>query len=250
MNDHSFFMRRPPASLGDIERKSALRPAKVQAKKTTGQRVKNPGRVEARVFQIGKAALELFENKGYHATTISDIAKRAGLSVGTIYQYAPDKEGVLKLVLMDILDAYAREIPKALEGVDDPLLALREAIRSYCGVVAVRHRAGLLGYQEGKALKPGHQKLMMERELETNRLVSECIERCIEAGDFRPMNVELMTYRIILIAHGWALKAWHLHKITDLDTYVADNIEFIFCGALTKAGRRRYKALGFELPAQ
>lgn len=248
MNDHSFFLERPPASLGNLGRKSARAAKAPSEKKKAARRVKNPDRVEARVFQIGKAALELFESKGYQATTISDIAQRAGLSVGTIYQYAPDKEGVLKLVLMDIMNAYAIEIPKALEGIDDPLLALRAAIRSYCSVAAVRHRAGRLGYQEWKFLKPQHRKLMMDKELEINHLIFGCIERCIDSGDFRRLNVELMTSRIVLIAHGWALKAWHLQRVTDLNTYVEDNIEFIFSGALTSAGRRRYKALGFKLP--
>lgn len=244
MNDHSIFLEHPPESLSDLPPKSVRRKA---GTKKTVPGIKNPDRIEARSFQIGRAALELFENKGYHATTISDIAQLAGVSVGTIYQYAPDKEGVLKMVLMDIMDAYAREIPRAIEGVTDPLLALRAAIRSYCEVVAVRHRASLLGYQEGRSLKPQHRKMMMDSEQKTNALLSRCIENCIENGDFRPLNVELMTYRIILISHGWALKGWHLHRITDLDTYVNDNIEFLFFGALTPAGIRRYKKLGYAL---
>ena len=212
-------------------------------------RVRNQKRIDARSFQIGSAALDLFESRGYHTTTISDIARHAGVSVGTIYQYAPDKEALLKMVLFDILEAYAREIPKALEGMEDPLLAMRAAIRSYCEVVAVRHRASLLGYQEGKSLKKEHRKEWMTLEHETNLLIARCIEKCIEEDDFRPLNVELMTYRIIMIAHTWALKAWHLQKVTDLGTYVEDNIEFVFSGALSARGRRRYRKLGFALPA-
>jgi len=245
MNDHSILLDRPPPALRSAKRKASSK------RRAPGRkpRTRNQKRIDVRSFQIGKAALELFESKGYHDTTISDIANRAGVSVGTIYCYAPDKEGVLNMVLTDILDAYAREVPRALEGITEPLLALRAAIRAYCEVVARRHRAGLLGYQEGRSLKLAHRKQMMQRELETNVLIANCIERCIAAGHFRSMNVELMTYRIIMIAHAWALKAWHLHSITDLNSYVEDNIEFVFSGALTAAGRRRYRKLGFEVPS-
>ena len=237
---------RPPEALAGARRKPApKRAATAKAK----PRPRNQKRIDARSFQIGSAALDLFESRGYHATTISDIARQAGVSVGTIYQYAPDKEGVLKMVLFDILEAYAREIPKALEGVADPLLAMRAAIRAYCEVVAVRHRASLLGYQEGKSLKLVHRRQWMALEHDTNQLIARCVEQCIERGHFRALDVELMTYRIIMIAHTWALKAWHLHRVTTLDRYIEDSIEFVFSGALTAAGKRHYRRLGFELPA-
>lgn len=238
---------RAPEALPGVRRKPApKRAAAAGAKAKPG--VRSRKRIEARSFQIGSAAMDLFENKGYHATTISDIARHAGVSVGTIYQYAPDKEGVLKMVLFDILEAYAREIPKALEGVADPLLAMRAAIRAYCEVVAVRHRASLLGYQEGKSLKLTHRRQWMALEHDTNLLIARCVEQCIARGYFRPLNVELMTYRIIMIAHTWALKAWHLHRVTDLDGYIEDNTEFVFSGALTAVGKRHYRKLGFALP--
>jgi AcrR family transcriptional regulator len=245
MNDHSILWGRAPEALSRFKKTFTRKSA---PSGRVPRRIRNPARVEARRFQLGRAALELFESKGYHATTISDIARRAGVSVGTVYQYTPDKEGLLKFVLMDIMEAYAREIPRAVAGIDDPLLALRAAIRSYCEVVAVRHRAGLLGYQEGKSLKPRHRKLMMAQELATNQLLARCIESCIEAGLFRRLNVELMTYRIIMIAHAWALKAWHLHRIISLDGYIEDNVEFLFSGALSAAGRRRYSKLRLVSP--
>jgi len=41
--------------------------------------------------QIKQAALELFVTKGYHATTLRDIASRAGLSAGNVYNYFKTK---------------------------------------------------------------------------------------------------------------------------------------------------------------
>jgi len=45
-----------------------------------------------------------------------DIARRAGISVGLIYQYVADKEDLLLLAILEIVDSYKREIPKAIMG--------------------------------------------------------------------------------------------------------------------------------------
>lgn len=48
---------------------------------------------------ILNSAEELFANKGYKSTTISDIAKSAGISVGNVYRYYKGKEQILEQVL-------------------------------------------------------------------------------------------------------------------------------------------------------
>ena len=42
------------------------------------------------------AALDLFVEKGFAATRVDDIAKRAGLSKGAIYLYFPSKEAIME----------------------------------------------------------------------------------------------------------------------------------------------------------
>ena len=54
--------------------------------------------VEARTNQIILAAWECFARKGYHQTTMADIAGEAGLSAGAIYRYFASKEAVLKAI--------------------------------------------------------------------------------------------------------------------------------------------------------
>ena len=61
-----------------------------------------------------KTALELIAEKGYDATTLRDIAQRAGVSVGLLYRYFPSKQSLV-LHLYDELSAQyaerARQMP-------------------------------------------------------------------------------------------------------------------------------------------
>ena len=54
--------------------------------------------VEARKNQILDAAWGSFAKKGYHQTTMQDIASEAGISAGAIYRYYPSKEAVLQAI--------------------------------------------------------------------------------------------------------------------------------------------------------
>ena len=76
--------------------------------------VKNPILIQARRAVIVEAAIEVFWRKGFHSTRISDIAKVAGLSQGSIYNYIESKEALLYMVCEDHLGLYRDHVTKAL----------------------------------------------------------------------------------------------------------------------------------------
>ncbi len=67
-----------------------------------------PRKVQAeegnRRAELIRVAGRLFVDQGFEATTIRDIAERAKVSIGLIYQYVEDKEDVLFLALCEVLE--------------------------------------------------------------------------------------------------------------------------------------------------
>ena len=49
---------------------------------------------------IIEAAFQLFVEQGYHGTSVRDIAARAGITAGSIYNHFPDKEQIIKAVVL------------------------------------------------------------------------------------------------------------------------------------------------------
>lgn len=203
-------------------------------------KVEVPELIEKRRGQIIAAAIELFGKRGYHVTTIRDIAKLANVSIGTIYQYVSDKEDVLFLTLIEVLDAYQRQVPAAIERERTPLARFRAAVGAYCAVNDGKHDATVLAYRETKSLPTARRKLIQDKELATNRLLAACIEDCIAAGLFEPVDVELFTYQIVMFAHAWALKAWRFRKLMSLDDYVARGLDLMLAPVLTASGRKAF----------
>ncbi|WP_167784771.1 TetR/AcrR family transcriptional regulator [Ramlibacter rhizophilus] len=68
-----------------------------------------------KLHRIREAALHLFETKGFDATTTREIAERADVGIGTVFEYADDKRDLLFLVFNDDLD---RLVDAAFAKVD------------------------------------------------------------------------------------------------------------------------------------
>ena len=74
--------------------------------------------------KILAAALELFANKGYDATSIDSIAKKAGVSKGLIYNYFESKEKILLAIFDDAMKV-GDEILARYKGLTDPYEIMR-----------------------------------------------------------------------------------------------------------------------------
>ena len=68
-------------------------------KKSSNQlKIKNRALIEKRRQQISDSAMKLFAEKGYHNTSVRDIANLSNISTGSIYDYVRNKEDILFLV--------------------------------------------------------------------------------------------------------------------------------------------------------
>lgn len=199
--------------------------------------------VQRRRGQIVAAAVELFSEQGFYRTTMQEVARKAGVSIGLIYQYVHDKDDVLLLALLSVLDSYKQEIPAALTGVTDPLTRCWVAVDAYCRVIDTRREATVLAYRSTKSLPQARRELIKQAELETNELIAACLRDCVGHGLFREVNVELTTYHFVTFAHTWALKHWRMRELCTLDEYIEQGLDFLFGALLTPKGRRQYEKL-------
>lgn len=83
--------------------------------------------------QILLAAAGLFREKGYKATTLRDVAERAGMGAGSMYYHFASKDAILREVLdvgIATIDEAVRAAVAALPADATPAERLREAIRA------------------------------------------------------------------------------------------------------------------------
>lgn len=73
----------------------------------TGLRERKKNETRAR---IQRAALELFHEKGYEATTVEEIAARADVGKGTFFNYFPRKDALLEALAVDTIEELLDEL--------------------------------------------------------------------------------------------------------------------------------------------
>src|SRR4029450_1342859 len=66
--------------------------------------------------RILSAARPRFETYGYRRTSIAEIARDAGIAVGTVYRYFAGKEAVFLAVVEQLNDTWLEESRRALDG--------------------------------------------------------------------------------------------------------------------------------------
>lgn len=83
-------------------------------------------RKEDRPAEITEAALEAFAEKGYAATKVDDVAKRAGVSKGLLYLYFKTKEDLFKAVIKSFVSP---RIDALISNIEDTELSAEAFIR-------------------------------------------------------------------------------------------------------------------------
>ena len=95
------------------------------------RRARNDAEKEIRRQQILAAAKDIFATEGFHDATIAAVARRAGLSYGSVYSYFDSKQAVFHALMETEARALRNAIAQAIVGTSgDSSDALREAIRA------------------------------------------------------------------------------------------------------------------------
>lgn len=134
---------------------------------------------------IIEAAREEFSEQGYGATSIRNIAKRAGVSLSALYYYYKGKQELLVAILDDGLDAYFGACEAALaEAADDPAEQL-EALVAATVQFRIDHPVkSNIVLTEGRSLEPEHLARYRKNEERGTQQFREVIERGVAEGLF------------------------------------------------------------------
>ncbi|MBV7505162.1 TetR/AcrR family transcriptional regulator [Bacillus sp. sid0103] len=194
--------------------------------------VKDERLVQKRRDQMIKGAVSLFKEKGFHRTTTREIAKAAGFSIGTLYEYIRSKEDVLYLVCDSIYEHVSERLAQDLEQKNGTLSSLKLGVGHYFRVVDEMQDEVLVMYQEAKSLTKDALPYVLKKEIEMAAMFESLIVRCVENGELQlsKKQIELISHNIIVEGQMWAFRRWALQKLYTLDEYIELQTEQLFQG--------------------
>jgi AcrR family transcriptional regulator len=89
---------------------------------------------EISIAHIVEATMRVLARQGYARTSLMDIANEVGMSKGAVHYHFPTKEALIAQVLQHALDAVAERTRKVWMAGENPLMAVRSALRELWAV--------------------------------------------------------------------------------------------------------------------
>lgn len=174
--------------------------------------VKDRALIERRHEQICNAALRLFARKGYHQTSVREIAEAAHLSVGALYTYIKSKEDILLLVYHRILSLFESKMSEAGVKGGDSTVELKAAIEATLKLYDEYHDLVLVLYQESHTLRREALQQLFGVDRRYVSVFQAIIERGNRQGHFVARDPNLAAIVILFLCAVWPLKRWNLKK--------------------------------------
>jgi AcrR family transcriptional regulator len=168
--------------------------------------------------RLAEHAARLFAERGYHGTSIADLADALGIRKSSVYSHIGGKDELLAQITLAGADAF-HEALDGLPGDTSPAERLHQALRAHLGVVDRQLDVAIVWLREWRYLPaPARDRFLAERRRYEQR-VRALLQDAVRSGELRAdLDLEYATLAFFSLGN-WAY-TWMTHA-TDVDT-VAD----------------------------
>ena len=204
---------------------------------STARRIPRQQRARFTVAAILEAAAAVIDEEGWPQASTNRIAERAGVSIGSLYQYFPNKEAILAQLMEHHRTAVHRVIARSLDRRADPSVAVDTALRGLFEDLIQLHRDDEVVTRVLSIHVPHH--VPAERDSEDNRMIHRLEEILILRPDVTIRDTAAATH--VLATATEALTRWIAHEAPEqLDTpTLVDEIVTMLSGYITGPSQTR-----------
>lgn len=186
--------------------------------------------------EIIAAARDLFSRKGFHGTSMPDIAQAVGISTGLIYYIFPSKEDIL-LACCEEVAALHFDLFSQANHLADPLERFDYIVRELYTSLDRGSKRLIIMYRDSSTLpRETRQRILSMIKNLDNRFL-ELIEEGQRLGIFRQDIPEprILAANVLGLGHLWALhKTWHFEPEVDLETYLSSQLDYFHAQLLPR----------------
>jgi len=188
--------------------------------------------------RVVEAALDLFQEKGYHGVSVEELVEHAETSKGGFYHHFKSKDDLL-YEIHDIFISYVlNETKRASEQYDSAIDQLDALMRTFMNVFNIYQRHITVFYNESVYLLPNHEEAITKKRTAYRKLLEQILINGQRQQVFRQELSITITAMLIIGTVNWTYK-WYKQDgeltMQDITTYFND---VILRGVMTEAGYR------------
>lgn len=129
------------------------------------------------------AATALFARRGYHGTSIADLAAELGLTTASLYYHVSGKQELLMRVLSNGITPYLNRLEAIVAAGTDPRTTLRAAVENHLRSALHDQDAVAVFHRERRFLEPPHRDLHERAVDRYDELFTGVIAAVLAEGD-------------------------------------------------------------------
>jgi AcrR family transcriptional regulator len=152
--------------------------------------------------QIYSTARSLFSERGYHATTVRDIARELNMQGGSLYAHIVSKEDVLWELVNRAAGQFLRAVEPVAASGSAPADKLREMVRAHLRLVAANLGDATVFLHEWKFLGDERRATVAALRDRYENLYRGVIEEGIRSGEFAHADPK-MAAMLVLSSVNW-----------------------------------------------
>ena len=153
-----------------------------------------------------REAAQSFNRRGYHGTSLTEIAKKLGVTKAALYTYVPSKEELLFYCHDSAMDAALEALERGSGRGSNGLEKLTLTLIGYLELM-LGQDGGFVLLLEEHAMRPTHVKAIIKRRDEFERSLRQLVAAGIADGSIAPCNPKLAVF-VALGALNWVRK-WY-----------------------------------------
>jgi TetR/AcrR family transcriptional regulator, cholesterol catabolism regulator len=187
-----------------------------------------------RTKEIIAAAAKLFKEKGYHATTIQDVADEVGMLKGSLYYHIKSKEELLYLVTKGPIRELIERQKKLMESDLAPQQKIVEFIASHLRAFDENYPHMFVFLQEKASLSEPVQAEVAGINFRYEALLEAILHQGVDGGDFRrALDLKIMAFSILGMCN-WMFKWYYKGGRLTIDEIAHNMAEIVLNGITTR----------------
>lgn len=146
---------------------------------------------------IYEEAAKLFQEKGYSAASMRDLADRVNLKASSLYSHIRKKEEILRKICFDNAERFTLGMRKVETEFVDPIEKIEALIALHIDIALEDATSVTVFNDEWKHLDQPFLSRFLELRRDYEQRFKKIIQEGIEEGDFKPVNPTIALFTIL-----------------------------------------------------
>lgn len=190
----------------------------------------DPKETKAKLLE---AATELFAKKGFHSSTIRDIASEMNMSIANIYHHFGSKEGLLVAILLNSAEGIVSELHKIAEADMTPLERFRILLKTHLLLSCARTKEAKVYFLDREQLTDEGHEINLSIQRDVLEIYRKILGELAQEGYLRSRSATITAFNIFGVIN-WFLRWYRPDGALSKEEIIEEIMSFVMHGMLTQ----------------